>query len=320
MINETHFLKKLESITLSTAKKSRMRENLSAYADMHSLVQTPSTASPYAFLFAFMEAKRFPLYASLMAVLLITGGGMTFAAEQSVPGDTLYALKVHVTEPVLTVLSPSAEGQARISARLATRRADEVVLLATRGQLTKEKEELLDSAFSKEVASAIERSDELEKKGDFEKARSVRADFAVSLAGEAQALGAVSALSQHDKGNFLRKIVATSQSVGRASEPTDSSESEVQDSSDVARTSTPKPLLGTSTEISMKKKSSTAAAKNSEARRARMLFITASTTFSGSINTANTVSLPKTDRAVPHTEDETEIETTIQNQRNLFGR
>ena len=69
MINETHFLKKLESITLSTAKKSRMRENLVAYAEMHPLVQTISTASPYNFIFAFMEVKRFPLYASLMSVM-----------------------------------------------------------------------------------------------------------------------------------------------------------------------------------------------------------------------------------------------------------
>lgn len=322
MINETHFLKKLKSITMSTAQKSRMRDKLDVYADMHSYVQPEATASPYAFLFAFMETKRFPLYASLMVALLITGSGMTFAAEQSAPGDSLYALKVHVTEPVLTVLSPSAEGQARISARLATRRADEVVSLATRGRLTAERENYLDEAFSKEVSKAVERSNQLEQKGDTEKAQSVRADLAVSLAGEAQALGAVSHQSGKDKGAFLRKIVATSQSVSGASETPDTLDNQDTSTTSTATTvshsTTPKPLLGTTTEISLKKPALLRQSKEG-ILKIRPLFINASTTFSGILLAPSGLVVPKTDSILIQTQHE-ESNRDSAELRNVLGR
>ena len=181
MSKETQFLKKLESITMSTAERTRMRESLMAYADMHPLATT-EVASPsyYSFLFAFMETKRFPLYASLMAVLLITSGGMTFAAERSAPGDSLYAVKVRVTEPLMSALSPSTEGQARVSARLATRRADEVVILASSGRLSDEKSAYLDTAFSQEIKKTVERTDSLTRAGNIEGAQEIRAKVAWS--------------------------------------------------------------------------------------------------------------------------------------------
>lgn len=287
MNNETQFLKRLESITMSTAERSRLRDTLENYADMHAFVTPASTSSPF---FTFMDAKRFPLYASMVTVLVMSGGVMTLAAEGSAPGDSLYGIKINVNEPVMTVLSPSSEGQARIAARLATRRADEVVTLASSGRLTEEKRAYLDDAFTKQINKTVERTDSLEKGGASERAQAVKADLAVSLAGEAQALGAVSSPTSEGTRAFLTKIVIASEAISGSAETT------VSESTDepVVEVSEPKPLLSKATTTEK-----TAGTRTKEStRRTRSLFVTASTTFRGSLNTSAVLPTLKVDSAI----------------------
>jgi hypothetical protein len=288
MNNETQFLKKLESITMSTAERARLRDNLEHYADMHAFVTPVSTPSPF---FAFMEAKRFPLYASMVTVLIMSGGVMTLAAEGSAPGDSLYGIKINVNEPVMTVLSPSSEGQARIAARLATRRADEVVTLASSGRLTEEKRAYLDDAFTKQINKTVERTDSLEKGGASERAQAVKADLAVSLAGEAQALGAVTSPTSDGTRAFLTKIVIASEAISGSAEATNS---EQADEPPVVEAPEPKPLLGKATTT---EKTARVHAKE-QVRRTRSLFVTASTTLRGSLNTSAVLPTLKVDSAI----------------------
>jgi len=70
--------------------------------------------------------------ASLLLALLVSGGGVAVAAGKSMPDSSLYPVKLAI-EQVLLGLSPSAEAQAELLARMADSRVAEIVYLAQNG-------------------------------------------------------------------------------------------------------------------------------------------------------------------------------------------
>ncbi len=69
---------------------------------------------------------------------LLSAAGMSYAAEGSVPGDTLYPVKVKVNEEVRAALLTNSKDKAHWEAARAERRLAEAEALATRGKLKKE--------------------------------------------------------------------------------------------------------------------------------------------------------------------------------------
>jgi len=74
------------------------------------------------------QARWVPVGA-IVLVLLLAGSGTVAAAGGSMPGDTLYSVKL-ATEQVRLVLTPSALGKAEFYADLADRRVAEIVSMA----------------------------------------------------------------------------------------------------------------------------------------------------------------------------------------------
>ncbi len=203
------FLKRLKGMTLSANERLQMRERLAMYADMHPAMAP--AASGFSF-FAFIGSRRFSTYAMALLLLVVAGSGITLAANASVPGDSLYAVKVDVNEPLMTALASTPKGQATVAAQIATRRVDEAVILANRGALTPERQTYLSTQFDKSAKIATEKADDLAQI-DSLSASDVKANFAADLAGEAQALGAVDAKDRDGTGELLSVVVATSQNI-----------------------------------------------------------------------------------------------------------
>ena len=118
------FLKPLTALGLSRTKREALRTRLALYADIHPLEVTQINSSSPSGIFALIASRHFSVYALSVLVLIGVGATSTLAAEGSVPGETLYALKIHINEPLMTALAPTNVGQARLAARLATRRVD----------------------------------------------------------------------------------------------------------------------------------------------------------------------------------------------------
>lgn len=211
-----NFIKRLSGITLSSNERLQMRERLAAYADMHAVAVPAYQPSSFGSFFAFIGSRRFSTYAMGILMLAVAGSGVTLAADASVPGDSLYQVKIHVNEPLMTALAASPAGQAKVAADIATRRADEAVTLASRNELTAERQTYLAQAFDEGVKAAAAKADHLAML-DSSAAAGVRADLAANLAGEAQALGAVNATHKGDAKELLTAIVSTSESISDSS-------------------------------------------------------------------------------------------------------
>ena len=85
---------------------------------------------------AFFSPAR--LASASLIVMIFAGAGTSYAARGSLPGDALYAVKVHVNEKLEGVIATSPTSRAQFDAELATRRLEEAEILAAANKLTPE--------------------------------------------------------------------------------------------------------------------------------------------------------------------------------------
>lgn len=139
-----------ESVTeLSGDERTRMRTLLADYA---AFKPVRTAAAPARVLHLFTR----PAFAGAFAALLIItlSGGAAYAAEGAVPGDLFYGVKVDVTEPVVTALTPAGSAEAAWQLTIAKRRLKEAALLSAEGRLASSTEAML----SARAADAILKS------------------------------------------------------------------------------------------------------------------------------------------------------------------
>lgn len=181
-------LQTLRDIRLPEAARSRMRDELVAYAELHALPARGPVRSPFSIL-------RVRMYAGLAAVLVIVMalGGTAYASERALPGDALYSVKVGIAEPLQTALVPSDQGRAAWHAILAERRLEEAAQLAERGSLSPAAQAELASNFDAQVTASQESADRLQHKGDTVDSLSVRSDLEARLSAHAQILSVIAA-------------------------------------------------------------------------------------------------------------------------------
>jgi len=182
----TTFIRTLKTIRLPHAVLTRMRDELIAYTDLHTVSENRSISqtSPFAILF-----KSRALYASALALVVIvaTGTQASFAAEKAVPGDILYPIKVAVAEPIALALSGS-EGKAELSARFASRRVEEAVQLSSAGKLDEAIATELSERFDAHVDTLAKETAVLEADGELAFSLALRSDLEQKLATRAEAI------------------------------------------------------------------------------------------------------------------------------------
>jgi len=184
MNNTEHtFIQNLKQVRLDDGVRTRIREELVAYAELHTMPAVE--AAPFnsvAFLGGFLAHSR-KLAAGVMVFALIVGSGTAsaFAAENAVPGEPLYALKTKVNEPARAVFAGSVEAKARLHSFLALRRVQEAEVLRERGTLSAKTEAELASRFEGEADKALQEADKLEESGDASESLAIRANLEAQL-------------------------------------------------------------------------------------------------------------------------------------------
>lgn len=136
----TEYLEKLRNIRLSSSTKERMRDELGAFADFHSVrvvdegrsIGVVQMNSVFAL---FTHSKTRIMKATLLIALLIGTGGTSFAAQGAVPGEFLYPVKISVNENIKSAFAVNADAQAKFQAKLLAERLEEAQKLAAKGKL-----------------------------------------------------------------------------------------------------------------------------------------------------------------------------------------
>ena len=118
----------------------------------HIFGEATADASPYSVIYSWFSLRfAMPMAAALMVVL---GTGTVYAAGGALPGDTLYAVKVSVTEPMREVLAFSQTAKADFHTNVVQERLEEAETLVSQGRLTESTTKALEENLNKHVAAA----------------------------------------------------------------------------------------------------------------------------------------------------------------------
>jgi len=140
-------------VRLTMQEKAALRARLSERMKLNPA--SPAIQSPYHFfIFNHIMLQRTFAAVLLFVFVLGSGGGTSYAAQGALPGELLYAVKIHINEFVETALATTPTEKAQMQAVLAERRVEEAQTLAARGMLTDGVVTQLQTRFDEHAASA----------------------------------------------------------------------------------------------------------------------------------------------------------------------
>ncbi len=210
--------KEARKIALTSGERESMRLRLEGVIGAHHFSRGEGggpVRSPY-FSFA---APRFAVPA-LVLIIVVGGGGVSYAAEGTLPGDFLYPVKISVNESVRGALAFSDESKAEWHATAVERRMEEAETLADKGSLTPEVRSELETNFEEHAERVAEVVDRAEAK-DPVRAAHIRTRFTSSLAAHASVIarlgdGSEDSDTRRESKNIAKRIHERGREIARA--------------------------------------------------------------------------------------------------------
>ncbi|PIQ75739.1 hypothetical protein COU78_04605 [Candidatus Peregrinibacteria bacterium CG10_big_fil_rev_8_21_14_0_10_49_24] len=150
-------------VRLSALEKEAVFDRVHAFMQMHparrnqvSTLSSRLDATRAALLRPF-TLRSFSAQFLIVSILVTTGGGFAYAAEDTLPGDALYPLKVDVTEPLREYFSLSQERRVERALHHLNRRFEEAEMLLQRERVLPEHQALLEQHIEERMAHMEER-------------------------------------------------------------------------------------------------------------------------------------------------------------------
>ena len=212
------YFEKWGTIKLSHSSRARLEKSLLAYAQFHPVSdvvrvgaenrlkeQVPMRTTFITRLFNLKITRM----TAIILITLLLGGGTSFAAQSSIPGDFLYPVKVEVNENVRSVFAISDESEARLQATLAEERLKEAETLATRGELNAQVSAEISERLRTHVEQAEKRNEHADAKGTYAESAMVRASLEGTLRTYGDILSQLNVTVAGNKGDVLITEIQT---------------------------------------------------------------------------------------------------------------
>lgn len=182
------FLNSARKVRLTAGEKRAQRRAVLEFVAEHPAregvtARLAGSQSVVAAILAYLQSPIPTFMPIALAVLLIivAGGGASFAAEGALPGDALYPVKVSFNEEVRAVLAISPKAKAEFELERLERRLDEAERLAAMGKLESEARIEIETRFETHAERARERITSLEFDDDIEAATEIGSNLEASL-------------------------------------------------------------------------------------------------------------------------------------------
>ncbi len=180
---ETNLERLSETVSLRASEKDLHRQNLVAFMK-ESRKPVPS---PYTWLMH--GSMRY--VAAFMLLFVVTGSGVVSAAGGARPGDTLYIVKLKVTEPTRSALILDPEEKTRYALERTDLRLKEFALAAASEKADPQTTALITESLSDSISEVSEDVGELSASGDADQAFSANADLQSLLAAHSLVLDTI---------------------------------------------------------------------------------------------------------------------------------
>ncbi len=131
-------------------------------------------------IFVYVIQRKFVPSLVIVLLLCVTGGVSAFA-DNAMPGDYLYLLKVNVNEQVKGFVAVTPEAKARLAVETTERRLQEAVILSSQGKLTDERKQIIQGQLSKNATDVKNSVADLVASNNISIAQEVSINFEASL-------------------------------------------------------------------------------------------------------------------------------------------
>lgn len=195
------FKKHADRIQLTDAERSRIRTAVTGAPPVPARIRSPFTFSYHHY------SRSFALAFSLLLVVSVASGTL-YAAEGTVPGDALYAVKRGITEPLTGALALTDEAETRWHARVASTRLAEAETLAADGKLTDEVGALLAADFGEHARAVADASEEADQAGEGDDQDAFRSLVAIKGAAILKASPSAGHASKIASAHFVLSVLA----------------------------------------------------------------------------------------------------------------
>ncbi|MEI6490891.1 MAG: DUF5667 domain-containing protein [bacterium] len=129
---------------------------------------------------SYVLSRRFVPSFVIVAVLFISGG-LLARAENTLPGDFLYPLKLNINEGVRDIAALTPEAKARLAIDVTERRLQEAASLSAQGRFNQTSQDLIKNELAKNVTQFKNRVASLVSHNDLASAQQLAVDFESSL-------------------------------------------------------------------------------------------------------------------------------------------
>jgi hypothetical protein len=151
------FYTKAQSVKLQAVERDELRVRIVSYMEYHPIEGVAKVSTPKQVDEGQFQYVRFPFTAAAkwsMAVAAFVLVTVPVLAERSVPGETLFAVKVRFNEELISTLKLTPYEKVEWETERLNRRIAEARLLATEGKLTEEVEAEIVAAVQEHTESA----------------------------------------------------------------------------------------------------------------------------------------------------------------------
>lgn len=170
-----------EATLLTTEERETMHAEMRAYVAMHPVRERAPFFAP-----------RFLRLALPVAAFVMLCGGTAFAAEQSLPNDLLYPVKVGMLEPAFSSLAVTPTQEAEINSILVERRFEEAEQLLAQGELDPATASDLQQRTTRHIAAAQAAIRETADGSDVQSALQIGSDLQATIDGHLEAMANIS--------------------------------------------------------------------------------------------------------------------------------
>lgn len=149
--------------------------------------------SPYSFVSSFVSAYHKKAIAmAVMILVILASGGTSYAAESSLPGDTLYNVKVNINEGIQTLVAIGPDAKAKVGVDRTSKRLAEAETLSKQGRLNKDTKAIIETNIKNHTNDIKENIATLASENATATVKQVVADLKVSLDVHEAALATIS--------------------------------------------------------------------------------------------------------------------------------
>ncbi len=178
-------IKEINKIVMTPDEKKRVFENILKTGTSVKPIQSPWFG--YSFVLM-MKQTKLVYFILVPLIFILTGGGVVFASQDSLPDSILYPIKVSVIEPIEGALSFSPKAKAKHESKLASTRLIEAETLASHGKLDIKQEKKINKLLVSHTIALNKALDNADKSNDNKDTEEIATNFRAEMNAHARVL------------------------------------------------------------------------------------------------------------------------------------